>query len=311
MFLDLIDLIASHSHHFRFLQFTGSIGTSVQAVLSVWITLQILEVTCVYKQLRAVVFRMLNFERLWKVTNHFLDEVLDSESTINGQELRRSISDIAVPTPDVMANWERIFLPPNHLARRGISFGSFGRAKLAPDELDELIKVFAKEKFLLVVGKDVKNNRRKSVRKKANGAKHSNSSELAALAEQMKQEAMENCHIVLHADANNADIVKSTLALAILRRKLSESVPSIEELRALDNCQEDAIDEMLIAYSNRRSRDVMDVIRLSREQGDRLFGTFLKVLSVRGWATPARFMFGRVSMRAEWPIQGAVSRSVK
>jgi len=256
---------------------------------------------------------MLNFERLWKVTNHFLDEVLDSESTINGKELRRSISDIAVPTPDLMANWERIFLPPNHLARRGISFGSFGRAKLAPDELNELMEVFAKEKFLLVVGKDVKNNRRKSVRKKTNGAKHSNSLELAALAEQMKQEAMENCHIVLHADANNADIVKSTLALAILRRKLSESIPSIEELGALDldNCNEDAIDEMLITYSSRRSRDVMDAIRLSREQGDQLFGTFLKVLSVRGWATPARFMFGRVSMRAEWPIQGTASRSVK
>jgi len=163
----------------------------------------------------------------------------------------------------------------------------------------------------LVVGKDVKNNRRKSVRKKANGAKHSNNAELAALVEQMKQEAMENCHIVLHADANNADIVKSTLALAILRRKLSESVPSIEELRALDNCEENAIDEMLMTYSSRRSRDVMDVIRLSREQGDQLFKTFLKVLSVRGWATPARFMFGRVSMRAEWPIQGAVSRIVK
>ena len=281
-------------------------------MLSVWITLQILEVTCVYKQIRAVVFRTLNFERLWKVTNHFLDEVLDSESTINGKELRRSISDIAVPTPDIMAKSELIFLPPNHLARRAISFGSFGRAKLAPEELSELMDIFAKEKFLLVVGKDVKNNgRMKWVRKKASERKHSNSFELAALAEQMKQEAMENCHIVLHAEANNADIVKSTLALAILRRNLSDSVPSIDELETLDKCQEDAIDDMINTYSSRRSRDVMDLIRLSREQGDQLFGTFLKVLSVRQWATPARFMFGRVSMRAEWPIRGSGSKIVK
>jgi hypothetical protein len=255
---------------------------------------------------------MLNFERLWLVTNHFLDEVLDSESTMNGKDLRRSISEIIIPTPDIMAKSERIFLPPNHLARRAISFGSFGRAKLAPDELSELMEIFAKEKFLLVVGKDVKNNRRtKTARKRANGAKQLNSSELLALAEQMKQEAMENCHIVLHAEANNADIVKSTLALAVLRRKLSDSVPSIDELQRLDNCQGDAIDEMINTYSSRRCRDVMDLIRLSREQGDQLFGTFLKVLSIRQWATPARFMFGRVSMRAEWPIRGSVSKNVK
>ena len=51
-----------------------------------------------------------------------------------------------------------------------------------------------------------------------------------------------------------------------------------------------------------RSRDCMNLIRESRSETVQLFGPFLKVLSAKGWATPARFMFGRVSMRTEWPI---------
>jgi len=253
---------------------------------------------------------MLNFERLWKVTDRFLDEVLDYESDTNGKALLPSASGIAVPTPDLMAKGERIFLPPNHLARRGISFGSLGRAKLAPDELHELMNIFAKEKFMLVVGKDVKNKRtgkwlrrkHNSVQKISGGNAHGDE-DFQGIAEQLKQEAQENCHIVLHVDANNADIVKSTLALAILRRKLSESMPTFEELKNIDNCTEEAMEELMETYRRRRCRDCMDLVRISRQQTDQLFGLFLKVLSVREWATPARFMFGRVSMRAEWPIR--------
>jgi hypothetical protein len=61
--------------------------------------------------------------------------------------------------------------------------------------------------------------------------------------------------------------------------------------------------EMLESFRIRRSRDSMEILQECREEADNLFGLFLKVLSFRGWATPARFMFGRVSMRAEWNIQ--------
>lgn len=286
---------------FPHLLLSGYIGTSVKAVLSIWIVLQMSEIFCVYKQLRAVVFRMLNFERLWKVTNCFLDEVLYSESTINGNDLRRAASDIHVPTPDQLAESERIFLPPNHLARRAISFGSLGRAKLEPDELHQLIDTFRNEKYMLVVGQDVKNKRRSTtLRKDINRVKYLSSAEIGVLVEELKQEAQENCHIVLHVDATNADIVKSTLALAILRRKLSEAIPTIEELEAIIERREDSVEELIEMYGNRRSRDCMEEVTISQQHADQLFGTFLKVLSVRKWATPARFMFGRVSLRAEW-----------
>ena len=209
-----------------------------------------------------------------------------------------------MPTPDRLASNERIFLPPNHLARRGISFGSLGRAKLAPEELHRLMEVFANDKFLLVVGEDVKNQRmgwmnmnfiRNQIRYSYKGMDY-----VQALAEEMKQHAQENCHIVLHADATNRDIVKSSLALAILRRKLGETVPTVEELRGMD---QEELENAVETYAKRRSRDCMDLVDLSRQRAHQLFGTFLKVLSLRGWATPARFMFGRVTMRAEWPIQ--------
>lgn len=294
-----------------FLQLIECIGASVRAVLSVWVMLQVTEIYCVYKQLRAVVFRMLNFERLWKVTNCFLDEVLYSESTINGNDLRRAASDIQVPTPDQLAEHERIFLPPNHLARRAISFGSLGRAKLEPNELSHLMEMFGREKYLLIVGQDVKNKRRSSsLRKDINRVKYFSSAEISVLVEEMKQEAQENCHIVLHVDAKNSDIVKSTLALAILRRKLGESIPTSSELEDIVQRGEDSVEELIEMYGNRRCRDCMDELRLSQQLADQLFGTFLKVLSVRNWATPARFMFGRVSLRAEWR-QGSSSSSTE
>lgn len=266
-----------------------------------WVFLQVLEVSCVYKELRAVVFRMLNFERLWQVTESYLDEVLDSESTQSGKELRRSASDIPLPTPDMIASNERIFLPPKHLARRGISFGSLGRAKLSPEELGKLMNVFDKEKFILIVGQDVKNKRYFApINLYTTKDKPLKRNKLERLRLQLKQEAMENCHIVLHADANNKDIVKSTLALAILRRKLGDTVPSIKDLEKMQVCKVDALGEFITSQRKRRSGDCIDMLQGTKQQTQNLFGTFLKVLSVKGWATPARFMFGRVSMRAEW-----------
>ena len=280
----------------------GSIGTSVQAVLSVWISLQIVEVFCVYKEIRSVVFRMLNFERLWIVVNKFL-EIFNECDFING-----SAMNIALPTPELLARDERIFMPPNHLARRAISFGSLSRAKLSPGELSELINIFRNEKYILVVGKDLKNKRIRwswpPLLKNEN--QHAKSAVSKLL--HFKLEAQENCHIVLHADANNADIVKSTLALAVLRRKLSDRVPEINDIVGEEkkhmNGSNNQIDEEKLQelIQSQRSQDCMDLIRESKEETDKLFAPFLKVLSAKDWATPARFMFGRVSMRTEWPI---------
>lgn len=259
-----------------------------------------MEIFCVYKEIRAVVFRMLNFERLWIVTNKFLDIANEHDFT-NGSAIT-----IPLPGPDILAKDERIFLPPNHLARRAISFGSLSRAKLSPDELSELIDVFRNEKYILVVGQDLKNKRMKWTLPGCREVAHIKEGEHGSNLQQFQLKAQENCHIVLHADANNADIVKSTLALSILRNKLADRINKqhnderIQVNGAKDNIDEDKLLEFVRAQ---RSRDCMDLIRESRQETDKLFGPFLKVLSARGWATPSRFMFGRVSMRTEWPIK--------
>jgi len=290
------------------------IGTSVRSVILIWILLQVFEVSCVYKQLIHVVFRMLNFERLSMVTNSFLDIVMDSnngDSRVVGRTYRDllrngSAKDIGVPTPEMVAEDERIFLPPNHLSRRGRSFGSFGRAKLSPDELQSLIGIFKRQKFLLVVGQDVKNTRVRwnhivDLTKKGEALCDD---QLEAVVEQLRSNAEENCHIVLHVNANNKDIVKSTLALAVLRRKLSQSIPTVEELNNIQESQGgDSLRKVVDSYRHRRTADCTDLIEATCKQSHDAFSLFLKVLSVRGWTTPAMGMFGRVSMRAEWPIQ--------
>merc|ERR1711933_159824 len=82
-------------------------------------------------------------------------------------------------------------------------------------------------------------------------------------------------------------IVKSTLALAILRRKL---------VKRFHNQQNDN-------SINIRSSDCFDLLQETILDTCFLYPTLLRALRLSGWATPAKNMFGSSSMRAEWPIQ--------
>jgi hypothetical protein len=207
-FVDLFGIVSGVS-------LSRTVGTSVQAVLTVYFVLQALDIVCMHRQLSCVQYRVLNFERLVAA-------------------LEQYCSSADVETPKGMAASERIFLPPHPKARRGVAFGSLSRAKLTPTELQQLLALFAKERFLLVV----------------NVNQH------------------QDCHVVLHEEATNVDIVKATLALTILRRKESPNLQMVKE--SLVECNQ-------------------------------LFGPFLRKLAERGWESPARSMFGRPHMRAYWP----------
>jgi len=204
-------------------------------IIFVYATLQVLELVCMYKQISSVVFRRMNFERLWLVTNIFLDHKVS-------------------PTPEEICESERVFLPPDHLSRRSVAFGSLSRANLAPDELTDLQKIFSGEKYIIIVGQ---NRKKKSIF--------------------TKNPASDNCHIVLHAEANNEDIVKSTLNLAILRRKLES---------------EDDI---------RRSRNSLLLLEKSKKECDEMFEVYMSSLDESRWKT--EFLFGRCSMRSIWPLR--------
>jgi hypothetical protein len=220
-----------------------NIGMKAVNLVAVYLALQVTEMYCIYRMIHAVEFRVLNFERLIQIVNNFVRSQMRNEPVV-------------MPSPAEMATKEKIFLPPAHLDRRSNAFGSLSRAKLAPDELQELIKIFENERFLLVVGKNVKHPRFTLTKALLPG---------------------ENCHVVLHANATSVDIVKSTLALAILRHALAELPNSL------------------------RSRDCYPEVRKASELCDKWFPSLLKNMSLRGWA-PARFMFGQVSMRAVWPL---------
>jgi len=238
-----------------------AIGVSVRSVCSVWISLQILEIMFMYQEIRSVVFRKLNFERLSMLVDMFVTTYEEELQIAKDKDYN------ILPSPDDMAKTEHLFLPPKHLSRRANAFGSVGRAKLSPDELTQLQIIFAKEKYLLVVGANQKKETKLRIKKKK-----------STIVE-------ENCHIILHVDATNSDIVKSTIALAILRRKLREKASSSSGA---------------LSSTDFRSSNCMELINESQSIATKLFPRFLTAVQKKGWETPTRFMFGRVRRRAVW-----------
>jgi hypothetical protein len=247
--------------------------------------LQACEIFCMYQQLRSVQYKVLNFERMYTVMERFCDD-LEAPAALAADDAAAAArppptmngtatATHSIPTPTELAATEPIFWPPRRLARRANAFGSLSRAKLSPAELEGLRVVFQKERFLLVVGPNLKR------------AHHRGAVPGLRPAESLRRQ--ENCHIVLHKDATNLDIVKSTLALALLRRRLA----------GMDDLPPETL----------RSRDCMDVIAAAYRDADRLFARFLRDMSKQGWESPARFMFGRVHMRAEWPLSGSGASS--
>jgi len=267
------------------------LGTSVRSVLSVYCGLQTIECFCIYRMMRTINYKVLNFERLVQVLNDFVDSVnsensAQSTTTITSATTAETETHVAengaissytqstpmIKTPVEMAQTEKIIKPPALLSRRAFAFGSLGRARLQPDELFDILDIFQNEKFLLVVGKNVK----------ASGL-------LVKILEKASPalRIQENCHIVLHLNATNEDVVKSALALSLLRRSLAK------------NLKEEIFDEQSV--DDIRTRDCLDLIQESCDQASTLFPRLLDQLSDRGWASPAT-MFGRVTMRAEWPL---------
>lgn len=245
-----------------------------------------------YHEMRSVVYKTFNFERMHTVLGKLL-LTSKEESQVDVTELSSSVDEKYkftghIPTPEQIAATEKIFLPPDHLARRAIAFGSPGRTLLDPDELDILINdIFRGEMFFLVVGQDVKNQRGLSARVRQWMGKRK-------LHGDNWIDPQEQCHIVLHADANNLDILRSALALVILRKKLVKKVKG--ENNSLKHVDLDP-------SSYLRSRNCMTELREACSEAGEIFPHFLRELTKQGWRPPLRSMLGRVSARAEWPIR--------
>lgn len=251
------------------------VGTAVSSVVLTYLGLQAMEIFCMYHEIRSVQFRVLNFERLEQIIRNFVraqsKQPLADSNEVSGTITKGGKSasvESSVPTPEGISHNERIFWPPNHLSRRALAFGSLGRAKLSGQELERLLQIFGNERFLLVVGPNMKRNKFRKFFSKPS--------------------IQEYCHIVLHEDASNADIVKSTLALTILREKLL--------LLKSERSDKDSWEDI-------RSEDCWEMLESTCAECNQLFPRFLRELSNRKWSPPSRFMFGRVHMRAQWPLK--------
>ena len=99
----------------------------------------------------------------------------------------------------------------------------------------------------------------------------------------------DNAHATITVPSN-LDILKSALALVILRKKLTR--------RVAEHDDGDGTSPPVL-----RSRDCMDVLREARVEADGIFPQFLRELTKQGWRPPLRSMLGRVSARAEWAIR--------
>lgn len=257
----------------------GAVGVGVSNVLSVWIILQVMEIYCMHKEIRAVVYKTFNFERMYTLLGEMLEDN-DDGSGVTTVKLK------TIPTPEQIAATEKIFLSPDHLARRAIAFGSPGRSQLDPDELVLLINdIFRGEKYFLVVGQDLKNARGLSAKYRQWRRRQTKGSAVSEIDPQ------EQCHIVLHIEANNLDILKSALALVILRRKLVK----LDMVKSADKGHS--------STAPLRSRDCAEILREARVEADEIFPHLLRELTKQGWHPPLRSLLGRVSARAEWPIQ--------
>lgn len=262
------------------------IGTSIKRILTLYLFLQFTEIFCLFRQIHGIEFNILNFERMMRVIDSFCDGVdcvdygndigkgintTTSMTTTSITQERDNHSDIRIiPTPKQMARKERIFLPPQHLRRRTLVFGSLGRAKLNPEELLQLMKLFSNERYILVIGENTKNpHKRRGIFQKSS----------------FEEKVQQNCHVVLHEEASNLDVVKSTLALSILRRKLLTVAK-----------------EEMYHTTKLRSSDCWDLLEEVRDKTDQMFPLLLRQLSLQKWSSPSRSMFGRVSRRASWPM---------
>ncbi|GKY98826.1 hypothetical protein MPSEU_000838600 [Mayamaea pseudoterrestris] len=246
-----------------------AIGTSARGVITAYLVLQVMELVCMYRQLRCVQYRVFNFERLVHAISKFCHALEASQGQL-GKNAPSSI-----PTPKDIADQERLFFRSDFVARRQGAFGSLERSKLSPQELEQLLHIFRGERFLLIVGRNSKHKKHRLPRS------HKRASYAAWVDE---------CHIVLHEEASNVDIVKSTFALVLLRRMLAASELDSTTTRS-DNC--------------------MHLIEQSLAQADQYFPILLRQMTMSSWESPARSMFGRVHMRADWPLQVAAKARIR
>lgn len=141
------------------IQLSKAIGTSRTNVLAAYTILTIADIFGIYMELRQIVFRTLNAER----SNLVIENYIRAGKILS---------------PLDVSGMERIFLRPRYKSRS--RFSSIAKAAMNPNELDMLLHIFRKEKFLVSLP-----------RKRRAGP----------------------CRVVLRKDATNEDVLRALLTV--------------------------------------------------------------------------------------------------
>lgn len=148
------------------IQLSKAIGTSRTNVLLAYSILTVADIIGIYMELRQVVFRTLNAERSSLVIERYLR---------SGEIL----------TPNEVSRMERIFLKPRYRSRT--RFSSIVKAATSPTELDMLLHVFRKERFLVALPRKLRAG---------------------------------PCRVVLRKDADNEDVLRALLTVGYVLSKV-------------------------------------------------------------------------------------------
>lgn len=144
------------------------IGTSRTNVLTAYSILTALDTFGIYMELRQVVFRTLNAERSSLVIEQYVK---------NGQ----------IISPSDVSRMERIFLKPRYKSRS--RFSSIAKAASDPQELEMLLKVFRKERFIVSL----------------------------PTRGRLPRSPPGPCRVVLRNDARHEDVLRALLTVGFLR----------------------------------------------------------------------------------------------
>jgi hypothetical protein len=144
---------------------TKRIGTSKGSVLAAYSILTALDIVGIYMELRQVVFRTLNAERSSLILQQFVE---------TGK----------VILPSDVSRVERIFLKPLYKSRS--RFSSISKAAGDPEELDTLLRVFRRERFLVTLPHTIPGP----------------------------------CRVVLRKDAHSDDVLRALLTVSFLQSRV-------------------------------------------------------------------------------------------
>jgi len=108
------------------------LGNSKAKLVAAYFIFSVLEIFSIYKEIRAVVFRVLNQERAMVLIEHFV---------------RAKFKDESLMSPESVASLETLFFPSKF--SKGLQFSTLSQIDNSINEMSQLLNIFSQENFCI------------------------------------------------------------------------------------------------------------------------------------------------------------------